>query len=67
MRAAAISSSEAPFLAEILALSTGALLAGDTLFAGAPRLTVQTPVEAHMTKKRSGSSDGAQTYDTPIA
>jgi hypothetical protein len=43
-----------------------ALATGEALFAGRPRLTVQTPVEAHTTKKRSGSSDGAQTYDTPI-
>ncbi|HUN30536.1 MAG TPA: hypothetical protein VMU95_00845 [Trebonia sp.] len=40
--------------------------AAETLFTGAPRLIVQTPVEAHDTKKTSGSSDGAQTYDTPI-
>jgi hypothetical protein len=40
--------------------------AGDTLFTGSILLTVQTPIEVHQTKKRSGSSDGAQTYDTPI-
>lgn len=38
----------------------------DALFAGPLVLTVQTPVQAHETKKTSGSSDGAQTYDTPI-
>lgn len=38
----------------------------DVLFAGPLVLTVQTPVQAHETKKTSGSSDGAQTYDTPI-
>lgn len=38
----------------------------DELFTGMPRLIVQSPVEAHDTKKTSGSSDGAQTYDTPI-
>lgn len=38
----------------------------ESLFTGMPRLVVQTPVEAHDTKKTSGSSDGAQTYDTPI-
>jgi hypothetical protein len=36
------------------------------LFTGPAVLIVQTPVDAHQTKKRSGSSDGAQTYDTPI-
>jgi hypothetical protein len=39
---------------------------GDELFTGTPRLIVQSPVESHDTKKTSGSSDGAQTYDTPI-
>ncbi|RBQ18648.1 hypothetical protein DP939_19385 [Spongiactinospora rosea] len=38
----------------------------DALFAGPVVLIVQTPIDAHQTKKRSGSSDGAQTYDTPI-
>jgi len=38
----------------------------DGLFAEEPRLVVQTTAERHETKKRSGSSDGAQTYDTPI-
>lgn len=38
----------------------------DELFTGEGRLSVQTTIEAHDTKKRSGSSDGAQTYDTPI-
>jgi len=38
----------------------------EALFTGTPRLIVQSPVEAHETKKVSGSSDGAQTYDTPI-
>jgi hypothetical protein len=36
------------------------------LFTGPAVLIVQTPIDAHQTKKRSGSSDGAQTYDTPI-
>lgn len=40
--------------------------ASETLFAGTPRLIVQTPAQRHDTKKRSGSSDGAQTYDTPV-
>lgn len=40
--------------------------AAEALFAGTIRLTVQTPVETHQTKKTAGSSDGAQTYDTPI-
>jgi hypothetical protein len=38
----------------------------DELFCGNARMSVPTTVEAHETKKRSGSSDGAQTYDTPI-
>lgn len=38
----------------------------DSLFMGEVTLIVQTPVEAHDTKKTAGSSDGAQTYDTPI-
>lgn len=38
----------------------------DELFCGKARMSVPTTVEAHETKKRSGSSDGAQTYDTPI-
>jgi hypothetical protein len=42
-------------------------VADESLFAGVPRLIVQTPAQAHDTKKRSGSSDGAQTYDTPVA
>ncbi|MFB4319885.1 hypothetical protein [Actinomadura sp. 21ATH] len=36
------------------------------LFTGPPRVFVQRPHESHQTKKRSGSSDGAMTYDTPI-
>jgi hypothetical protein len=39
---------------------------GDELFCGEARMSVQTTIESHDTKKRSGSSDGAQTYDTPI-
>jgi hypothetical protein len=54
----------AAHLPDLLPLS--ALATAEALFVGRPRLTVQTPVEAHTTKKRSGSSDGAQTYDTPI-
>ncbi|MEV0036802.1 hypothetical protein [Streptomyces sp. NPDC050804] len=38
----------------------------DRLFDGEARYAVQTPMESHDSKKRSGSSDGAQTYDTPI-
>lgn len=38
----------------------------DELFCGQARMSVPTTVAAHETKKRSGSSDGAQTYDTPI-
>ncbi|WP_242905654.1 hypothetical protein [Actinomadura terrae] len=38
----------------------------DDLFTSPAVLIVQTPIDAHQTKKRSGSSDGAQTYDTPI-
>jgi hypothetical protein len=40
--------------------------AAATLFSGPIRMIVQSPVEAHQTKKRSGSSDGAMTHDTPI-
>jgi hypothetical protein len=36
------------------------------IFAGSPVLIVHSPVQAHDTKKRSGSSDGAMTHDTPI-
>lgn len=38
----------------------------DGLFTGPLVLTVQTPAQAHETKKVAGSSDGAQTHDTPI-
>jgi hypothetical protein len=48
------------------ASATTAQAPGDDLFTGMPRLIVQSPVESHDTKKRSGSSDGAQTHDTPI-
>lgn len=37
-----------------------------SLFTGPLVLTVQTPAQAHETKKVAGSSDGAQTHDTPI-
>ena len=47
-------------------LPPSALATAEALFTGRPMLTVQTPAEAHTTKKRSGSSDGAQTHDTPI-
>ncbi|MFE0688908.1 hypothetical protein H7827_19670 [Streptomyces sp. JH002] len=38
----------------------------ETLFTGPARHIVHSPAESHETKKRSGSSDGAQTYDTPV-
>lgn len=38
----------------------------EALFTGEGRHIVQSPAESHETKKRSGSSDGAQTYDTPV-
>ncbi|MEV5829173.1 hypothetical protein AB0L25_26795 [Spirillospora sp. NPDC052242] len=34
------------------------------LFAGASRHVVQTPLVRNTYKKKSGSSDGAKTYDT---
>ncbi|OLT13313.1 hypothetical protein BJF79_20795 [Actinomadura sp. CNU-125] len=34
------------------------------LFAGGPRHIVQTPLVRNTYKKKSGSSDGARTYDT---
>ncbi|MFI0451365.1 hypothetical protein [Actinomadura sp. 6N118] len=36
----------------------------DALFAGQARYSVLTAAQAHETKKSSGSSDGAHTYDT---
>ncbi|MFF5258338.1 hypothetical protein ACFY4C_05290 [Actinomadura viridis] len=38
-------------------------MTGD-LFTGEPRYGVLTPIQSHDTKKKSGSSDGAHTYDT---
>lgn len=40
--------------------------AHDALFIGTRAYHVQTVNERHDYKKRSGSSDGAQTYDTPV-
>ncbi|MFI7049008.1 hypothetical protein [Streptosporangium sandarakinum] len=40
--------------------------AHDRLFTSPAEYGVQTTMERHDTKKRSGSSDGAHTYDTPI-
>lgn len=40
--------------------------AHDALFTGTRAYHVQTVNERHDYKKRSGSSDGAQTYDTPV-
>ncbi|WP_344943308.1 hypothetical protein [Actinomadura miaoliensis] len=39
-------------------------LSVDHLFAGAPRYIVQGPPVRNDYKKKSGSSDGAKTYDT---
>jgi hypothetical protein len=57
---------EASALADLLAPAVPSSATRTDLFTGPPRYVVQSPVEAHQTKKRSGSSDGAQTYDTPI-
>lgn len=56
----------APVLVDLTPPAPAATPASDILFTGPVLLTVQTPIEAHQTKKRSGSSDGAQTHDTPI-
>ncbi|NVI87659.1 hypothetical protein [Actinomadura sp. BRA 177] len=54
-----------PVLDDLAPPEAAADIEGD-LFTGPVLLIVQTPIDAHQTKKRSGSSDGAQTYDTPI-
>lgn len=38
----------------------------DYLFITPETAHVQDPGESHETKKRTGSSDGAKTYDTPV-
>ncbi|MFC4048275.1 hypothetical protein ACFOY4_01155 [Actinomadura syzygii] len=55
-----------PALADLQPPAAAATPTSGGLFTGRLVLTVQTPAEAHETKKRSGSSDGAQTYDTPV-
>lgn len=55
-----------PVLDDLQPPARAAASVADSLFTGQLVLTVQTAIEAHETKKRSGSSDGAQTYDTPI-
>lgn len=56
----------APVFTDLAPMPVTATPAADILFTGPVRLIVQAPVEAHQTKKRSGSSDGAMTHDTPI-
>lgn len=55
-----------PALADFLPPTSPPASARAALFTGPVRYRVQTAAQSHESKKRSGSSDGAQTYDTPI-
>jgi len=39
-------------------------VSSDSLFTSPAQVMVQSPSQSHETKKDSGSSDGAMTYDT---
>lgn len=49
---------------DFLPPTTAPSLLDNNLFNSAVQLVVQTPAQSHETKKESGSSDGAKTYDT---